>query len=138
MNKHLVLKTVGVWLLFMVLAILNGMLRVKVLSPLLGRTPALMLSGILLAAVIFLATYLLVPKFKVSHSKQYWMIGALWVLFTLAFEFLFGHYVIGESWRSLLSAYNVATGNLWLLVVFSILFSPYFASRLRARRAGGH
>ncbi len=127
------LKAVAVWFVFMVFAILNGMLRVKLLTPQMGPKIALVLSGFLLAVVIFLVTFASLPVFKISQKKQYWMIAGLWALLTLAFEFLFGHYVIGESWRSLLNAYNVMSGNLWLLAMLSIIFSPYLAARLRKR-----
>lgn len=124
-------KAFGIWFLFMVLAVLNGTLRVKVLTPFLGSKWSLPLSGILLSAVIFLVTYALIPKLKPRLKAGYWMIGGLWVLLTLAFEFLFGHYVIGESWSSLLEAYNIRKGNLWSLVVVVIFIAPAASAKLR-------
>jgi hypothetical protein len=124
-------KAFGIWLLFMVLAMLNGTLRVKVLTPFLGGKWSLPLSGILLAVAIFLVTYAFIPKLKPPRQAGYWMIGGLWVLLTLAFEFLFGHYVIGESWSSLLEAYNIRKGNLWSLVVVVIFIAPAASAKLR-------
>ena len=38
----------------------------------------------------------------------------LWLGMTLAFEFLFGHYIAGKSWSLLLADYNLAAGRLWV------------------------
>jgi hypothetical protein len=50
---------------------------------------------------------------------------------TVLFEFLFGRFVAGKSWEELLQAYNILTGNLWLLVLVVIAVSPYLAARVR-------
>ena len=38
------------------------------------------------------------------------MVGIAWVALTVAFEFLAGHYVFGNSWEKLLADYNVLRG----------------------------
>jgi hypothetical protein len=131
MKRLTLLKAVGIWFLFMILAVLNGILRVKALNSLTGREWALPLSGIILCAAIFLVTYIFIPKLKSSRAADYRLIGGLWVLLTLAFEFLFGHYVIGESWASLADAYNIKKGNLWSLVMIVIAVAPLAAAKLR-------
>jgi hypothetical protein len=50
---------------------------------------------------------------------------------TIAFEFLFGHYVMGHSWDSLWADYNVLQGRLWPLVLIVTLFGPMLAWKIR-------
>lgn len=126
------LKAVALWGVFLVLAFLNAMLREKLISPLLGQTSALPLSGVALSLFIFLTTLAFIPTFGVKSSNPCWALGGFWVLLTLAFEYLFGHYGMGKSWSEILPIFNVAQGNLMVLVLFTAFISPYLAWRLRA------
>ena len=67
----------------------------------------------------------------VSSIERCWMAGALWLSLTVAFEFLFGHDVGGDSWRTLFQAYDVRRGNLWPLVIAVTAVSPYGAAQVR-------
>jgi hypothetical protein len=125
------LKACGVWVFLVLLAILNGTVREKVLVPLLGTQWALPLSGISLSVLILVTTLLLLPFLGVLSSSQYWLVGGMWLLLTVLFEFLFGHYVMGDPWTKLLEAYNILKGNLWVLVLLVTAAAPYLAARLR-------
>jgi hypothetical protein len=129
--KIMIVKSVGVWILFVILAILNGGLRERILVPYLGQLLALPLSGLLLSVLIFLVSLAVFPFLSIARSSQAWLVGVLWVVLTIAFEFLFGHFVMGDSWRKLLEAYEVWEGNLWIVVLAAILSSPYLAGKLR-------
>lgn len=126
-----ILKATGVWGLFGGLAILNAAFRETVLGPLIGHPLALPLSGILLSILVFLITLALIPKFRGASALQYWAIGGAWVLLTLAFEFMFGHFVTGKDWGEILEIFNISEGNLMSLVLIAIAVSPYLAWRLR-------
>ena len=58
-------------------------------------------------------------------------VGALWVLMTLAFDFLFGYFVADRSWSTLLDVFDISGGNLFTLVLLVSLFSPYVAFRMK-------
>jgi hypothetical protein len=126
-----ILKACGVWLLFIPLAIVNGLAREKVLAPLLGQQVALPVSGLTLSALIFGMTFLLIPFIGALGPSRLWAVGVLWVGMTIAFEFSFGHYVMGKEWSRLLEAYRVSGGNLWVVVLIVTAVSPYLAAKLR-------
>lgn len=126
-----ILKACGVWLLIVPLAIVNGLAREKVLAPLLGQQVALPVSGLTLSALIFGMTLLLVPFLGALGPSHLWAVGVLWVGMTVAFEFLFGHYVMGKEWPRLLEAYRLSGGNLWVVVLIVTAVSPYLAAKLR-------
>ncbi len=130
--KHLILLTqaIGSWFLLIPIAILNAGVREKILLPWLGFW-SLPLSGLSLSLLIFLVTLALIPLFSTHRSSDYFWIGGLWLICTLGFEFLFGHYGLGKSWREILTIFDLTQGNLMILVLLSTFFSPHFAARLR-------
>ncbi len=123
------------WFAILLLAILNGGFRQALLIPRLGERDGRIVSTLLLSALVFLAAWLLVPWMRPASSRAAWSIGALWLLLTLAFEFLAGHYLLGDSWESLLAEYNVAKGRIWILVLISVLVAPVVVHALRQRPA---
>lgn len=126
-------KSSALWSLLMAAAILNGALRDFAITPVFGAAAALPLSGISLSLLIFLVTVILLPRLGTLSSGQCRIIGVQWLCMTLLFEFVFGCYVAGKSAAQLLQAYDVTTGNLWVLVLLVTLVSPCLAARLRAR-----
>jgi len=57
-----------------------------------------------------------------------------WLLLTVAFEILFGRFVMGLTWKRIGTDYNVAQGGLMPLGLLWLLFSPLLASKLREKR----
>lgn len=65
-----------------------------------------------------------------ASSEQAWAVGALWLVLTLAFEFLFGRYVARHSWEHLFHDYNVLAGRVWVLIPAWVAAAPYAFFRL--------
>ena len=131
MGKTL-LKALGLWFYILLFAILNGTVREAVLVPLLGQNTALPLSGVTLSLVIFIVSLAFIRSLNIATASRAWLVGAFWLTLTLAFEFLFGHYVLGVSWDDLLASFSPGNGNLWLVVLFSTLCSPFMAGKTRS------
>jgi len=125
------LRIVGIWVLFVIVAILNAAIREHVLTPMIGQKLALPLSGILLSIFIFFITLGMVPFLKVSNISGFLLVGVFWVLLTVAFEFVFGYYITGESWDNLLEIFNILEGDLFVLVLLVTAVSPYIAAKIR-------
>jgi len=126
-----ILKACVFWVLLLALAILNAVAREKLFVQWFEPQLAQMLSGVSLSVLIFLATLLSVHWLGLRTVGQCWLVGTLWLVMTVLFEFLFGHYVAGHSWETLWQAYRFPPDNLWLLVLIVTLVSPYLAARLR-------
>lgn len=127
----LLLRAIGIWLLLVIAAIINGALRENLLINLLGETLALPVSGVLLSMLIFLITFLLISSLTTSKPTSYLAIGLLWVTFTLSFEFIFGHYFLGKPWREITAAFDPSEGNLFILIILVTLLSPWVAAKTR-------
>ena len=124
-----ILKSFFIWLCFIPAAILNGGLREYVLVKTIGEKWALPVSGILLSTLIFLITWFLFPRIVGGcTSKESRIIGIVWVLLTILFEFATG-LGTGNTVQKLLVAYNPLTGNLWLLILLTTFLSPVLVEK---------
>ena len=66
---------------------------------------------------------------RLTSARQAWYIGLFWLALTVAFEFLFFHYVGGHSWAELLANYDIASGRLWPLILLWVTVAPYLFYR---------
>ena len=123
-------KSVLIWLSIIPLAILNGALRESFLNPSIGESFAQPVSGLILCLLIFIVSLIFIPRIGRGKEKTYWKIGILWIVLTIVFETIFG-IAIGNSFSELLKAYNIATGNLWLIVVIFTGISPWLVAKIK-------
>ncbi len=66
-----------------------------------------------------------------TRQRQLFGIGFLWLILTLAFEFLFGHFVAGASWEQIAADYNVLEGGLLPFGMIILALSPLIAGKVR-------
>jgi hypothetical protein len=125
------LKYVLAWLLLVMIAMVNGALREGLYGKYLGELRAHQVStvsGVLLFGVFIWA---LVRFRRPESSKQAITIGLIWLGLTVAFEFIFMHYVAGRSWDVLLHDYNIFAGRVWVVVLVWVTVAPYVFYRLQ-------
>ena len=124
-------KALGMWLVLLAVMMGNGFLRVLVLQPRLGEDAARQAASLLGMGLILAASAVFVRRLGEPGSAALLVIGVLWLVLTLAFEFLFGHYVSGASWEALLAEYDLQRGRLWPLVLLTTLLAPWLAGLAR-------
>lgn len=122
------LQIIGMWFLFLLVAVTLGGLRDKLLKPRLGDFRAHQVGTLLVMFVFWLMIYAFVALIGVTPAQALW-IGLCWSVATVAFEFLFFHYVGGEPWSALIEQYHIHKGNLWLLIILSVLLMPWLIAR---------
>ncbi|HEY6094586.1 MAG TPA: hypothetical protein VIU93_06495 [Gallionellaceae bacterium] len=129
------LKYILAWLPLLLIALFNGALRAVVYGRFLDELTAHQLSSLI--GVVLFGFYIraVIDYWRPESAQQALHIGLLWLAMTVAFEFLFMHYVAGHPWRALLHDYNILAGRVWLLVLAWITFAPYVFYRLQ-RRSG--
>ncbi len=123
-------KSFGIWLILAVSAILVATFRVGLLLPQFGEQTAHQLGTILYLIVQFIIIYLFIQKLKIKDVKTLLRIGFFWVVITIIFEFVFGHYVMNHSWQKLFADYNLFTGRLWVLVLLNNIFAPLISGKI--------
>ena len=126
----MVKKSLFIWLAIIPLAILNGALREEVINPLTGVKYGLPLSGVSLCCIIFTLCWFCIPRIGRGTAKTYWIIGLWWMILTVFFETGFG-LLMGNTFAELVKAYDITTGNLWLLCVLFTGTTPRLIAKIK-------
>ena len=126
----LYLKSLGIWFILAISAIVVATFRVGILLPPFGEQTAHKIGTILYLTVQFIIIYLFVKKIKIKETKILLSIGIFWVVITVIFEFVFGHYVMGHPWQKLFADYNLFNGRLWVLVLLNNIFAPIISGKI--------
>ncbi len=128
----MLLRAALIWLILVLLAIANGVVRTVLITPYLGEHAGHVVSTVTLCALIFLVSLFSIRWIGPKRSRDVFVVGTLWVLLTVAFEFLAGHYLFGNPWEKLLADYNVLSGRVWVLVLVTTFVSPPLTARLKS------
>lgn len=131
MNAQLLLYSVSIWLGMILIAIINAVIREKTYRKIVSELAAHQISSILMSIFIMLMSYFFFLWVTVPYSTiDLWTIGSLWLLLTIGFEFIFGHFIMKHSWKRLLADYDISKGRLWILVLIASLTAPYITTSL--------
>ncbi len=114
------------WLLLFVIMFANGTIRVVVLQPQLGEDRARQVASLSGVVLVLVVSRLFVRYAPEARLSQLAWVGLAWLAATVAFEFVFGHFVSGQSWSTLLADYDVTRGRLWSLILVSVGSGPWF------------
>jgi hypothetical protein len=123
------------WFLLLVVAITNGVFRQSTYGKVLPDLAAHQIStvtGILATGVV---AWFLSRAWPLESPNQAWIVGFCWLLFTILFEFGFGHFVAGHSWQILLADYSIMIGRVWSLFLVWVTVMPYVFYRLSKHAA---
>jgi hypothetical protein len=120
------------WLGMVVLAVVNGAIRENTYGQSMTELSAHQLST--LTVIILFGVYIIIMTgiFKIQSTKQAFAIGGIWLVMTIIFEFVFGHYIAGHTWSKLLRDYNILDGRVWILVLIWTFIAPYTFYRIRS------
>lgn len=131
MSASVWFKAAVLWLLILVLAILNGALREKLLLPAVGSFAGQLISGTLLCIFTFAVAFFATPWYGTLTARQYLLLGLFWLLLTVVFEFCFGRFVSHKTWAELFAAYTFQGGNIWPIVLLVAFIAPWLGARIR-------
>lgn len=120
---RLLLYTLAIWFIFVIFAILNGLFRTFFLEHI-GYGGHL-ISTIVLVCFILVVVSIFINRIKIDYTKtDLLLIGAIWLILSILFEFVFGHYVLGISWDILFADYNILKGRMWSFVLLTEFIAP--------------
>lgn len=124
-------KALAIWMIMVIAAVGNGILRESILNEYFGASYALPISGLLLSILIFAIIYFSINLFAAKKSSYYLALGLFWGGLTLTFEYGFGYFVRGMEFSEINQIFNVSTGNLFSLVIAVILLGPSIIARFK-------
>jgi hypothetical protein len=134
-RDRMVRRWLVAWVGAPVLAIVNGAVREFAYKDQVGESAANQISVAPLIALLGLYFWILQRRWPLATTRDALSIGAIWVSLSVLFEFGFGHYVEGDSWSYLFQTYNVAEGNIWVLILLWIAVGPAIVRAFAAERA---
>lgn len=124
-------RGIAIWTILILAEIVHGIARSVLLVPYVGEFRSRQI-GVFSGSVLILAiAFVFVKWLGASRSADFLTVGLIWVVLTLAFEVLFGRFVMGLSWERLTSDYKVWEGGLLPLGMIVLLFAPLIAGKLR-------
>jgi len=126
----------AIWFGILLIAIANGALRIFLIVPFTGEVIGHIVSTLLLCLFVLFAAAITIRWIGAAARGELLAVGGLWLAMTLAFEFLAGHYLFGNSWEILLSNYDIPAGRIWVLVLVTTFFAPRLGLKLRREIQG--
>lgn len=134
--KSVLIRGFTIWVALVGIAVLNGIVREKLLVPTVGHLLALSASGLAFSILVFLTTLLLVPFIGKHKISKYCLVGFSWFFLTLAFEFLFGYFVLRKPLGEILEVFCFWKGNLFVVVLAFLIISPPLCAKIRGLVTG--
>src|SRR5690554_2649757 len=116
------------WFPMLIIAIANGAGR-EWYNQFTGELFGRQISTITLIIFFGLYIYWVTNKFPFKSDADALLVGLLWLVLTLIFEFGFGLYR-GNTLNDLLEEYNIVEGKLWILVPLWVAVAPYLLSKI--------
>lgn len=126
-------KYVIAWFPMIVIAIVNGLFREKFLANHFNELRAHQLSTASMIVLFGIYVWIIFKIWAPISSSQAIIIGLIWLVLTVIFEFLFGHYIAGHSWDKLLRDYNILKGRVWVLILIWIAIAPYIIYQIQTK-----
>jgi hypothetical protein len=120
------------WVPMVFIAIANGIARDMGYKRYVTELRAHQISTLTGAVLFTLYTWGLSLRWPLASAGQAFTVGAIWVVLTIAFEILFGHFIAKFTWRKLASDYNLLKGRVWVLILLWLLVLPYIVHRMRS------
>jgi hypothetical protein len=127
----MLVHAIAIWCVLLVVASVNGAFREAVLIPRTGDVLGRVISTLLLSVFVIILAWLTIGWIGPRSAQDAWLVGVAWLLLTVTFEFLAGHYLFHNPWARLLEDYNVFRGRIWVLVLLTTVVAPRICAGLR-------
>jgi hypothetical protein len=126
-----VVRSLLVWLVVILAETLHGIARTTLLAPHVGDFHARQLGVFTGSLMIFAITIAFVRWIGATTRRELFAVGVLWLLLTLSFEFLFGRFILHDSWERLLSDYDPTQGGFLAIGMVFLTLAPLMAAWIR-------
>lgn len=126
----LLLKALVIWVVIALAEIAHGIARTLLLAPRIGKLRSDQI-GVFSGSLIILAiSWFLVPWLGTNQSSDLALVGAVWVVLMLTFEFTFGRRYLRLPWDRIIANYDLRRGGLMGFGMLFLFFAPLLTARL--------
>jgi hypothetical protein len=127
-----VIRYVLLWVPMLVIAVANGALRQATFAKVMPELRAHQLSTLIGAVLMGLFIWFVVRTWPPTSSRHAILIGLVWLLLTVAFEFFMGLVLAHRPLSQVLDDYNLLAGRVWVLFLIWLALAPWVFFRIRA------
>ena len=117
------------WFVLMALMFINGAFRELVTSSFVGARTAEIAHVTTGCIIILFATCGFCRRERAVCASRLLVLGMIWALMTIAFETVLIVGVRGDPLQDVIGAYDITRGELWPIVVVTVLLAPLCAGR---------
>ncbi|MCY2958913.1 MAG: hypothetical protein NTY35_02020 [Planctomycetota bacterium] len=128
------LRALAVWGIFILVESVHGTARTLWLEPRVGIEVAGRIGFAVGTALCVVIPLLFARWLGARTTRQCLLVGALWLVATLAFEVALGRFVRGYSWGRIADEYRVDRGALMPYGLLVLALMPWIAARVRGLR----
>ena len=116
----------------LVIAVANGALRQTTFAKVMPELRAHQLSTLIGALLMGLFIWFVVRTWPPASDREALLIGLVWLVLTVAFEFFMGLVLAHRPLSQVLQDYSLLTGRVWILFLIWLALAPWVFFRIRA------
>lgn len=118
------------WLPMILIAFVNATLRELVFAKQFNDLLSHQLSTVTLIILCLIYVGIVFPYLHIQSAGQALLIGFVWMILTVLFEFSLGR-IMNHSWEELLQNYHLLDGKIWVLFLICLMLMPYLFYSLK-------
>ncbi len=119
-----------IWALIAVLEMIHGILRAKLLTPKVGDLRSRQIGVFSGSIIFFVVTLLSFDWLGITTPHQAFLVGGLWLICMIIFEFSVGHFIFHFPWKWLLNDFNFFKGRFLAFGMLFLALSPYLVGKI--------
>jgi hypothetical protein len=126
-----VIRYLIAWFAMLAIAVANGALREFTFAKVMSELHAHQLSTLIGSVLIGLFIRFVIRRWPPASERRALLIGLMWLVLTVAFEFFMGLVLAGKPLSAVLHDYNLLAGRVWVLFLLWIFLAPWVFYRRR-------
>lgn len=119
------------WVPMLVIAVANGALRQATFARVMPELRAHQLSTLIGSVLMGIFIWFVVRTWPPNSSREALLIGLVWLVLTVAFEFFMGLVLARRPLSDVLHDYNLRAGRVWVLFLVWLTLAPWVFFRLQ-------
>ena len=119
------------WVAMLVIAVANGALREASFAKAMPELRAHQLSTLIGSVLMGVFIWFVIRTWPPSSGREALLIGLVWLVLTVAFEFFMGLVLAHRPLSQVLEQYDLSAGRVWVLFLLWLTLAPWVFFRFR-------
>jgi hypothetical protein len=130
-SMRTLMRGVAVWFCIILVEVLHGIARATFLAPAVGDFRARQIAVFTGSLLILIVATSSIRWIGPAHAADAMRVGIVWLVLTLAFEIVFGRFVVHATWSRIASDYDLLRGGLLPIGLLVLTAAPFISARFR-------